>query len=45
MGRDNIDAEVARLVELGARTVAKVDQPGAYHTTMADPEGNLFCLQ
>lgn len=45
VGRDNIDAEVARLVELRARAVAKVDQPGGYHTTMADPEGNLSCLQ
>ena len=23
----------------------KVDQPGAFHTTMADPEGNEFCVQ
>jgi hypothetical protein len=45
VGKDNIDAEVARLTALGARECYKVDEPGAFHTTMADPEGNLFCVQ
>jgi predicted enzyme related to lactoylglutathione lyase len=45
VGRDRIDAEVARLAALGARELWKVDQPGAFHTTMADPEGNEFCVQ
>jgi hypothetical protein len=45
VGRDNIDAEVARLTALGARECYKVNEPGAFHTTMADPEGNLFCVQ
>jgi predicted enzyme related to lactoylglutathione lyase len=45
VGRDNIDATVARLEGLGARVLWKVDEPGAFHTTMADPEGNEFCVQ
>lgn len=45
VGRERIDAEVARLAALGARELWKVDQPGAFHTTMADPEGNEFCVQ
>ena len=45
VGRDSVDTEVARLATLGARELYKVDEPGAFHTTMADPEGNLFCVQ
>jgi hypothetical protein len=45
VGKDAVDAEVARLTTLGARELYKVDEPGAHHTTMADPEGNLFCVQ
>ena len=45
VGRDRIDAEVARLTELGATELYRVDEPGAFHTTMADPEGNEFCVQ
>lgn len=45
VGRDRIDAEVARLTALGATELYKVDEPGGFHTTMADPEGNLFCVQ
>ncbi len=45
VGREQIEAEVARLTALGARELWKVDQPGAFHTTMADPEGNEFCVQ
>ncbi|HEX4698583.1 MAG TPA: VOC family protein [Actinomycetes bacterium] len=45
VGRDNIDATVARLEALGANVLWKVDEPGAFHTTMADPEGNEFCVQ
>jgi hypothetical protein len=45
VGRDRIDTEVARLTALGAKTRYQVDEPGAFHTTMADPEGNLFCVQ
>lgn len=45
VGPEHIDAEVARLTTLGATEQYKVDEPGAFHTTMADPEGNLFCVQ
>ena len=45
VGRKRIDQEVARLSELGATEQYRIDEPGAFHTTMADPEGNLFCVQ
>ena len=45
VGRENIDAEVARLTALGATKRYTVDEPSGFHTTMADPEGNLFCVQ
>lgn len=45
VGRDHIDETVARLSALGARPLYQVDEPGAFHTTMADPEGNEFCVQ
>ena len=45
VGRDQIDATVTRLTALGARVLWTVDEPGAFHTTMADPEGNEFCVQ
>ncbi|MDQ7992640.1 MAG: VOC family protein [Propionicimonas sp.] len=45
VGRDRIDAEVGRLTALGATEQYRIDEPGGFHTTMADPEGNLFCVQ
>ncbi len=45
VGAGNREAEVARLTALGATEKYKVDEPGGQHTTMADPEGNLFCVQ
>lgn len=45
VGEDRIDAEVARLTELGAEERYRVAEHGARHVTMADPEGNLFCVQ
>ena len=45
VGRQHIDEEVARLTALGASEQYRIDEPGAFHTTMADPEGNLFCVQ
>jgi hypothetical protein len=45
VGKAHIDAKVAELTALGARELYKVDEPGAFHTTMADPEGNEFCVQ
>ncbi|MCF4121807.1 VOC family protein [Antribacter sp. KLBMP9083] len=41
---DDRDAEIARLVELGA-TVIDVGQPAdATWTVLADPDGNEFCV-
>ena len=45
VGRDRIEAEVARLTALGATEQYRIDEPGAFHATLADPEGNLFCVQ
>jgi hypothetical protein len=45
VGRDRIDAEVARLTGLGARELYRIDESGAFHATLADPEGNEFCVQ
>ena len=45
VGRERIDDEVARLAGLGATEQYRVDEPGAFHTTMTDPEGNEFCVQ
>ncbi len=45
VGKEHIDAEVERLTALGARELYRVAEPGAFHTTMADPEGNEFCVQ
>ena len=38
------EAEVARLVELGATRVRDTDEFGYRWTVMADPEGNEFCV-
>ena len=38
------EAEVARLVELGATRVLDVDEWGYEWTVMQDPEGNEFCV-
>ncbi|MDQ6714078.1 MAG: VOC family protein [Candidatus Dormibacteraeota bacterium] len=40
--RRRIDAEVRRLVPLGARQSRSVEQLGAYFVNMFDPEGNEF---
>jgi len=36
--------EVSRLEALGARSLAEREEGGVRWTTMADPEGNEFCL-
>jgi hypothetical protein len=38
------EAEVARLVELGAKRVTDMDEWGYQWTVMQDPEGNEFCV-
>lgn len=40
-----IAAEVERLKGLGARELYRREQRGEYWVTMADPEGNEFCVQ
>jgi Glyoxalase-like domain len=43
--RRRIDAEVARLVKLGARQSRAVEERGEYFVNMYDPEGNEFDVQ
>ncbi len=38
------EAEVRRLVGLGAVEMGKHSVPGVEWTVLADPEGNLFCV-
>jgi hypothetical protein len=38
------EAEVARLVELGATRVADMEEWGYQWTVLQDPEGNEFCV-
>ena len=40
----NVDAEVERVVALGARVLAVHDDDDTRWTTCADPEGNEFCV-
>ena len=43
--RRRIDAEVDRLVQLGARKSRAVEERGEYFVNMFDPEGNEFDIQ
>lgn len=43
--RRRIDAEVDRLVQLGARKSRAVEERGEYFINMFDPEGNEFDVQ
>ncbi|MDA2815108.1 VOC family protein [Nocardiopsis sp. RSe5-2] len=45
VGPERREAEVKRLERLGARILARVEEPEGIHVTMADPEGNEFCVQ
>jgi glyoxalase superfamily protein len=40
-----VDAEVARLIGLGATDPEEVTTPGERWVVMHDPEGNEFCVQ
>ncbi len=42
--RRRVDAEAERLTGIGGRTLWVNDSPQHYSVTMADPEGNEFCL-
>jgi catechol 2,3-dioxygenase-like lactoylglutathione lyase family enzyme len=41
---DEQEAEVQRLIELGATRHARVPEPGEDFIVLEDPEGNLFCI-
>ena len=41
---EGLEAEVQRAIDLGATLVNRFDDPEATWRTLADPEGNLFCL-
>jgi hypothetical protein len=43
--RERVDAEVERLIALGATRMWPMEQRGEYWVVMQDPEGNEFCLQ
>jgi Glyoxalase-like domain len=43
--RQCVDAEVKRIVALGASVVGPVEKHGEYWIVMQDPEGNEFCIQ
>jgi hypothetical protein len=45
VGKEQRAAEVERLEGFGAVVLYDIDEPGGRHTTMADPEGNEFCVQ
>ena len=44
VGADRRDGEVARLIELGATRLWEGDQGPLHWVTLADPEGNEFCV-
>ena len=41
---EHLEAEVARLIELGAGLVHEKHEWGTHWFTLADPEGNEFCV-
>jgi predicted enzyme related to lactoylglutathione lyase len=41
---EDLDAEIARIEALGARTISEHREPFWDWNVMADPEGNEFCL-
>lgn len=45
VGPERREAEVARLEGLGARVLYHADEPVGVWSTMADPEGNEFCVE
>jgi hypothetical protein len=42
--KELIDAEVARVVDLGGRVLHPVSDDAGYFVVMQDPEGNEFCI-
>jgi hypothetical protein len=44
LGSLDVDATVARLLGLGATPVRTMEEDGLRWVTLADPEGNVFCV-
>lgn len=44
VGEENVEAEVVRLTERGATFLHRASQGPHWWITMADPEGNEFCV-
>ena len=44
LGARDVDATVARLLALGAALVRTMEEDGLRWVTLADPEGNVFCV-
>lgn len=40
-----VEREAERVTGLGASELYRMEEMGGFHITMADPEGNEFCLQ
>jgi hypothetical protein len=45
VGAERLSAEVERLVGLGAKVLYEHDERDGHWVTLADPEGNEFCVQ
>jgi catechol 2,3-dioxygenase-like lactoylglutathione lyase family enzyme len=43
--KEQVDAEVQRVLALGAKHLAAYEQGDHYHVVMQDPEGNEFCMR
>jgi predicted enzyme related to lactoylglutathione lyase len=44
LGADDLEAEVERVLGLGAELVGRYDEWGVTWATFRDPEGNEFCI-
>jgi predicted enzyme related to lactoylglutathione lyase len=44
LGTPDLEAEVTRVLDLGAELVGRYDEYGTKWATFRDPEGNEFCI-
>lgn len=42
--KQKVEAEVERLITVGANQLSRMEQRGEFWIVMADPEGNEFCV-
>lgn len=42
--KENVEHAMRRAEGLGARFLYRMEESGGFHITLADPEGNEFCL-